>query len=62
MYIDIVLPVSKTCFTLFANLGGVVGEHFGFDRAFHLSGLIEVVAGAFLLLSRNWVRKLFEMD
>jgi MFS family permease len=56
------LTINTASFFLFANLGGVVGDHFGFDRAFHLSGLISVVAGAFLLLSRGRVRKLIGMD
>jgi len=56
------LTVNTASFFLFANLGGLVGESFGFDRAFHLSGSIEVAGGLMLLVFRRRLRAIFMIE
>jgi MFS family permease len=56
------LTVRTASIFLFANLGGLVGEVFGFDRAFHLSGSIEVAGGLMLLVCRRRLRTIFLID
>jgi MFS family permease len=56
------LTVNTASFFLFANLGGLVGEYLGFDRAFHLSGSIEVAGGLMLILFRRRLRRIFLIE
>jgi MFS family permease len=56
------LTVNTASFFLFANLGGLVGEIFGLDRAFHLSGAIEIAGGLMLLLFRRRLRTIFLIE
>jgi len=55
------LTINTASYFLFANIGGLVGGAYGFDRAFHLSGLIEVVGGVALLAFRKPLGRMFEL-
>jgi len=56
------LTVNTASYFMFANLAGAVGERFGFDSAFHLSGAIEIAGGLALLLLRKKIRAAFLQD
>lgn len=53
------LTVNTASYFMFANLAGVISGRFGFDRAFHVSGLIEVSGGLALLVFVRRLRTLF---
>jgi len=55
------LTVNTSSYFLFANVGGVVGEVFGIDRSFYLSGGIEAAAGLLILILLPRLRSIFEM-
>jgi MFS family permease len=56
------LTVNTASYALFAYIGGVVGQHHGFDQSFHLAGAIEVAGGVVLLVLRPWLRRSFRME
>lgn len=55
------LTINTASYFLFANVGGLIGQRSGFDTAFHVSGLIEVLGGVALLLFRSRLRGLFRI-
>jgi MFS family permease len=56
------LTVNTASYFLFANVGGVVGELYGFDTSFHLSGAIQVMGGLILILFYKRLRRVFLIE
>jgi MFS family permease len=56
------LTVNTASYFIFANIGGLVGERWGFARAFHLAGLIEMAGGTLLLVFRKRFRRGLRWD
>jgi MFS family permease len=56
------LTINTASYACFALVGGFVGQHHGFDRAFQLGGAIEVAGGIVLLLLRPRLRRSFRLE
>jgi MFS family permease len=56
------LTINTASYAGFALLGGLVGQRYGFDRAFHLGGAIEILGGTLLLAFRPRLRRSFRIE